>query len=268
MGGPKLQVTKDYSLFELHDFNRPFHKDRSLENSMGEHGFMPSSPLQVIKNSNGKLKIIKGHHRFEIAKKLGLNIWYIIDNSNTDIFDLEGGQSKWSILDFAQARAIAGDENCIKLLDFWKKHKLPLGAAASLVGGQSAGSGNKKTEIKTGSFEVGDLKHANQVVRVTDRCRELNLPFATKSAFVIAVSNALRIPEFDIDLFIHRIDQNGSQMRKRSTVKECLDEIEAIYNYGVHKNRISVAFRAKDVGKERQRSFGRISEVKKHKNRK
>jgi len=263
MSGPKLQVTKDYGLFEMYDFNRHLRKDHVLEESMEKHGWMPSSPAQVIRNSNGKLKIIKGHRRFDISKRKGLNVWYVIDESNTDMFELEAGQSKWSILDFAQARAEGGDGDCIKLLEFWKKHKLPLGAAASLVGGQSAGSSNKKIEIKTGSFEVGDLKHANQVVRITDRCRELNISFATNSAFVIAVSNSLRIPEFDINLFIHRIDQNGFQMRKRSTVKEYLDEIEAMYNYGAHKNRLSVAFRARDVGKERQRTFGRISPEKK-----
>jgi ParB-like chromosome segregation protein Spo0J len=90
MGGPKLQTTKDYDLFDLNEFNRPLHKDRSLENSMKEYGFMPSSPLQVAKNPNGKLKIIKGHHRFSIARKLGLNIWYVVDGSCTDIFYLEG----------------------------------------------------------------------------------------------------------------------------------------------------------------------------------
>jgi len=265
MGGPTLRMTKDYSLFELHEFNRPLHKDRSLEDSMREHGFMPSSPLQVIKNSNNKLKIVKGHHRYEIAKQLGLSVWYIVDNSNTDIFDLEGSQSKWTTLDFAQARAIAGDEDCIKLLDFWKKHKLPLGAAASLVGGESAGSSNKQREIKTGKFEVGDLKHANQVVKIIDRCRELNISFATSRGFIIAVSKALRVKEFDMDLFMHRIDQNGSQMRKRGTTNEYLDEIEALYNYGAHKTRLPIAFRAKEVSRERQRTFGRatIIDVKK-----
>lgn len=255
--GPKLQVTKDYDLFELHPFNRLLHKDRVLRESMRKHGFMPSSPIHVIKNSNGKLKIIRGHHRFANGKELGLQIWYIIDETNKDIFDLEGGKSKWSISDFAYARASGGDENCLKVIEFMKKHNLPLGAAASLIGGESAGSGNKAKQIRTGTFHIGDLRHANQVVLITDRCRELKIPFATSSAFVVAVSFVLRVKEFNLNLFIHKLNLNGSQMRKRGTVKEYLEEIDALYNYGSSKSRIPLAFKATQVARQRHLTFGR-----------
>lgn len=184
MGGPKLEVTRDYNLFELHEFNRPLHRDRILEESMSKHGFMPSSPIQCVRLPNGKLKIIKGHHRYDTAKRLGEQIWYIIDDTNTDIFELEGGKTGWSIIDFVHARAHAGDENCIKLIDFSKNHHIPLGAAAALVGGESAGSGNKVRQIKSGRFRMGDLTHAYQVVRVTDRFKELNIPFAATALLV------------------------------------------------------------------------------------
>lgn len=228
--GPKLQVTKTYELFDYHPLNRPLHKDKNLENSMKKVGFMPSSPIQCVKNGAGKLKILRGHHRFDIAKRLGLSVWYVIDETNEDIFDLESSKSKWSANDFAHARANDGDENCIKLINFMAKHKIPIGAASSLVGGESAGSTNKIKQVKSGKFRIGDLKHANKVVRITDRCTELNIPFSTSAAFVSSISAALRIPEFDVDLFIHRLDVNGSQMRKRGTVNEYLDEIEALYN--------------------------------------
>jgi hypothetical protein len=258
MSGPKLQVTKDYDLFELHDLNRLFHKDKRLESSMKKHGFMPSSPLQCVKNGNGKLKIVRGHHRFDYARQLGLPVWYIIDETNQDIYDLESTKSQWSTRDFVDARAKGGDEHCLKLLDFMKKHALPVGAAASLVGGESAGSHNKISQIKPGTFRIGDLKHANQVVRITDRCRELKIVFSTSTAFVSAVSFALRIPEFNIDLFIHRLDLNGTQMRKRGKVDEYLEEIEALYNYGAHKTRLPIAFRAREVARERAATFGKI----------
>jgi hypothetical protein len=259
--GPKLQVTKNYSLFEVHELNRPIHRDKILENSMKNHGFMPSSPVQCVRNSNAKLKIIRGHHRFDIAKRLGLPIWYVIDQTNENIFDLESGRSKWSASDFAYARANDGDEDCLKLLDFMKKHNLPIGAASSLLGGESAGSHNKVEQVKIGTFHVGDLKHANQVVRITDRCRELNIPFSVSSAFVIAISLCLRIPEFDFNLFMHKIGVEGSRMRKRGTASEYMDEIEELYNYGIgSKRRLPVAFRANELSRQRHETFGRSSD--------
>jgi hypothetical protein len=239
--GPKLQVTKDYSLFEMHEFNRPMADDGVLEDSMKNFGFMPSCAIHCVRGLDGKLRIVRGHRRFDKAKRLGLPVWYIVDETNKDIFYLEGVRSQWSANDFACARAVAGDKDCDKLIEFRDKHHLPLATAAALVGGQSATSNNKVKNVKSGAFRIGDMKHANQVVRITDRCRELNIPFATAGAFVSAISLSLRIPEFDDDLFIHRIDLNGSQIRKRGTVTEYLDEIEALYNYGAKKNRLPVA---------------------------
>jgi len=254
MGGPKLQFTRDYGLFELHEFNRNLHKDKILEQSMREHGFMPSSPLQCVRNGDGKLRIIRGHHRFAIAKALGRGVWYVVDQSNTELFKLEACKSQWSIRDFAEARAHAGDENCIKLLDFMAKHKIPIGAATALMVGSSTRSGSKTGKIRNGTFRVADLKHANQVVRITDRGRELNIPFVTSTAFVCAISLSLRVPEFDQNRFVHSLELNGTQMRKRGTVIEYLDEIEALYNYG-KKVRQPIAFRAKEISRQRQLNF-------------
>jgi hypothetical protein len=257
--GPKLQTTRDYDLFELTEYNRSFHSDAVLEESMRKYGFMPSSPIQCVRSSNGKLRIIRGHHRFKKAKELGLQIWYIIDESNKDIFTLEACKAGWSVGDFAYARANAGHQDYIKLLEFQKAHHLTLGAAASLVGGESAGSKNKIRTVKKGSFHAGDMKHAKAVVRITDRCRELEIRFATSTAFINAVSMALRIPDFDSDLFIHRLELNGSQLRKRGTSSEYLEEIESLYNYGARKTRLPVAFRAKELSRQRQESFGKTS---------
>lgn len=254
---PKLQCTHDYSLFERHPFNRPLHDDPRLLESMKKAGFMPSSPIQCLRNGSGTLKVIRGHHRLDCAKRLKLPVWYIVDDSCTDLFHLEGVRQGWSINDFAHARALGGDTSCRALLAFQKLHGLTLGAAASLVGGESAGSTNKIRAIKTGSFKAAaDMAHANTVVAITDRCRECGIAFATSTAFIGAVSAVARVPQFDPAVFLHRITLNGKQMTKRTTVAECIDEIDALYNYQAKGKRIPLAFLAREVGKQRQATFG------------
>lgn len=250
--GPKLQVTKNYDLFELHELNRPLHKDKRLEESMKKYGFMPSCPIQCVHNGNGKLKIIKGHHRFMTAKNLGLNVWYIVDKTNTDLFYMESCRTQWTVNDFANARANAGDEHCKKLLVFMENHGLNIGSASSLLGGESAGSLNKVNQIKRGTFKVVDSKLTNMVIKITDRCRDLKIPFATNSAFVGAISFVVRIPEFDINLFIHKLNLHWSKMSKRTTIYDYLEEIEELYNYGQRQTRIPLAFRAKELARKRQ----------------
>jgi hypothetical protein len=254
---PKLQYSRDLSLFEAHEHNREQHEDKVLMASMQRVGFMPSSPLQCVRNGSGKLKVIRGHHRLDIAKRLGIGVWYIVDDSNTDLHQLEGVQQGWSVRNFCTSRASAGDPHCAAILAFQRAHGLTLGSAAALVGGESAGSDNKIRAIKTGAFKASlDQSHANAVVAVTDRCRELEIEFATSTAFVSAVSLALRVPEFDGARFNHRVALNPALMQKRSTVEGCLREIEALYNYGAKEKRLPLAFRAREIARTRQIDFG------------
>lgn len=256
---PKLQVTRDYSLFETHEHNREQHSDPVLLDSMKRYGFMPSSPLHCVRTDAGKLKIIRGHHRFDCAKRLGLAVWYIVDSSNTDLFALEAGRQGWSLADFTYAHAQAGNAACARVLEFKARHGLPLGAAASLVGGESAGSANKMRAIKHGTFRVAvDQSHASAVVAITDRCRDMGMAWATSSCFVAAVSKALRVPEFKVDVFLHRLNLHGhALMRRRTTVDGCLEEIETLYNYAARDRRLPLVFRAKEVSKQRQETFGK-----------
>lgn len=252
--------TKNYDAFEMHELNRPIHKNDTVEASMRRVGFMSSSPIQCAKAKGGKLKIIRGHHRFAIAKKLGIPVKYMIDESNVDIFELEGSStSAWNASDFAVARARGGDPDMQFLLDFKQRHGLTLGSAASLVYGESAGSGNAVATIKTGKFRAGDMEHANMVVKVTDLLFESGIQFARSSGFVSALSHVLRIPEIDYNVLVHRATVNGHVLTKRGSSKEYLFEIEALYNYQAKGKRFPVAFRAQEVQKQRKSNFGRQS---------
>ncbi len=258
----KLEMTTDYSIFEMHPCNRPLRDKPDLERSMKEHGFMPSSAIHVRTNGIGKFKVIRGHHRLHYAKRMKLPVYYIVDNTDVDIFPLEGDTgASWSMPDFAAARAAAGDKACAKLLEFQKQHALPIGVAASLVAGESAGSHNAQRQVKEGKFIAGDPSHSLSVVKVTDTLRELGVEFAGTGLFVSAISKVLRVPEFDAELFVSKVRMYPMNIHRRSTVNEYIMEIEALYNYMAksQKNKIPLAFRAKEVGLTRQRTFGKNS---------
>lgn len=250
----KLKCTRDYTIFDEHPSNRPLHEDKVLEKSMREHGFMPSSPIQVIQNGNGKLKIIRGHHRFNVARRLGLPIWYVIDDSNVDMYLMEASsKQRWSLRDFIVSRAQAGDEECLFLLEWSKATGISINAAASLIGGESSGSANMGDRIKSGTFRRGDMAHAGDVAAVVKACQIHGVRFATDTAFVNAVSRALRIHEFSLTVFLRRLNRNPNLMKKRSTMQEYLEEIEALYNHMNRSIRLAVKFRAEEVMRDRQK---------------
>jgi hypothetical protein len=260
---PKLQCTKNYEIFEMDPINRDLSEKPVLLASMRAHGFMPSSPIHCTRSRGGKLRVVRGHHRLHYAKRLDLHVWYVVDDSNTDIYDLEGdSNSRWSLRDFLMSRAKAGNEHCQRVLEFQRKHGLPLGVAISLMGGHSAGSDNKQAQVKNGTFKVaGDLSHANAVVDIVDHCKSAGVPVATSAAFVVALSTVVRVPEFDAKVLKHRITLNPGLIEKRSSVDAYLDVLDAAYNYMAKAKRFPLKFRAKEIGRQRQATFGGKNEA-------
>jgi hypothetical protein len=259
MNAPKLQCTKNYGLFEMHEFNRPLHDDPVLMASMQRYGFLPQWPISCERNGTDKLKVIAGHHRLFYAKQLELPVWYVASETHVDICDIEGSKkSAWSMSDHIQARAAAGSADYLFLLNFAQDHGLPILVAANLVSGQGASSNNATRTISTGGFRVGDMTHAYAVVEITDYCYSQGIVFARTSPFLRAISSVLRVPEFDTRLFLHRATMYPAMMNKRGTAAECLQEIEALYNYTSKSDqRVPLAFRAIEIGRVRQRTFGK-----------
>lgn len=260
---PTLESTKNYELFDLHELNRNLHDSSALRESMRKYGFRSSSPIHVTRNGQGKLKVKRGHNRLAVAMELKLPVWFIVDNDPMSIYDWEGdSRHLWNSEDFATSYMRGGSEDCSVLLAFRKAHGITLGAAASLVGGESAGSTNKLQAVKAGTFKVGDMTHAYAVARAIDVCKDLGLKFATSTAFVSALSSAMRVPEFDIETFKARVQLHPKMMGRRSNRNDYLLEIEALYNYGARGKRMPLSMRAHEVGLERQRTFGKCSEAK------
>lgn len=255
---PKLQVTRNYDIFEMHPVNRDIQEKPVLVASLKAHGFMPSSPIQCVRNSTGKLRVIRGHSRLYYSQRLGLPVWYVVDESNTDLYNLEGdSSSRWSVSDFLTSRAKGGDVHCQRVIEFQRKHGLTIGSAISLLAGESAGSNNHMNAVKRGTFKVSaDLGHAHAVADAIDHFKACGLAFVTRSAFVGAVSLALRVPELDVELLKHRVTLNPTIVQNRPTTKECLDELDGLYNYGGKSKRIPLAFRALEIARERHASFG------------
>lgn len=255
---PVLKSTKDYSIFEMHETNRPIHERPELEESMRKFGFLQCFPLACYKKPNEKIKIFSGHHRFVYAQRLKLPIWYIVIETPIDPRWLEFPGILWSHKDHVHSRANEGNQNYISLLEFHRKHHLPIGVASSLLGGEGGGSHNQQRKIRTGEFQARPTKHAAIVTKITDSCIEAGIFNHITAAFAIAVSSAVRIPEFNADEFIRKIRLYPKNITIRGSKEANLQEIEELYNYGVPvKKRIPIALRARQVGSERKKKFGK-----------
>jgi len=230
----RAQKTSDYKLFETSPENRRLHDDPVLTASLVKYGFKKWLPV-IVKQNGAKFRIIKGHNRFAAAERLGIPFWYlVVEDEIPDFFFLEGTREKWTPEDFGRARA-QNNPTVAKVFAFGKKHGFPFTVSASLLFGESAGSGNAVRHIKQGTFTIAeDQSHAKAVAQITDYAREQGIEFASSRAFASAISMALRTPGFNPAMFLHRLKVRPKQITRRSRPEDYLIEIEALYNFGSH----------------------------------
>lgn len=220
---------------------------------MRKHGFAPGGCIQVAVGDDGMLVVIKGHHRFNYAVQLGLPVYFVVDNTLTDLYELEGVQAQnWSADDFTYSRALQGDEDCMAVMEYAEAHGVTMSIAASLLRGESAGSGNSGLAIKKGLFKIVPNDHAKNVGTAIDLFRALGLPFASTSSFVAAVSMMLRVPEVSMDHLKKRARNYHHEIRHRSNRNEYLEELEALYNRSTKGPRVAIKLLAEDIARRRR----------------
>lgn len=93
----KVYVTNDYQKFSFMEGNRQIVDNKNLFNQMKENNKLYCHPLIV----NKSYQIINGQHRFMIAERLKLPVYYIIDEEaqDKDVQSLNTSTINWSLKD-------------------------------------------------------------------------------------------------------------------------------------------------------------------------
>ena len=254
---PTILQTRDYDKFVLTAFNRDVENFRFLEQSMQNHGWIDAYPMHVIKNGNRKLKIKAGHNRFEAAKKLGIPVKYVVCDDDSTIYELEKATKIWNLKDYLRSFVKAGNPAYEEVYIYYKTTGINLKCCISMLGGESARSGNQSEIFKTGAFVVGDRKHSIVVADLVMYCEKNGIKFSKQGNFVSALSKIAWVDELDVRLLKHKIKQYSYQLEKQTSIKDYIGSIELIYNLR-NKERIPLVFLADEKAKQR-------SPIKSHK---
>lgn len=247
---PKLQTTKDYSKFELCQFNRSVTKKKHLLASMKEHGFIPAYPIHCTRTAGKMLQIKAGHHRFECAQELGIPVYFVVSDDDATIHELEKATNKWRMADYLESHMRCGNAAYRRLYEYHSETGISLNMCVSMLGGESATSGNLIQRFKDGTFVIRGEEHASQVRDVVLHCGAIGADIDQK--FVAAVSRCLRVPEFSVAIFKTRAANNASMFRKCRTLDEQMQLFEEIYNFkATAKTRLPLCFLADQTMKAR-----------------
>ena len=184
--------TRDYNIFELHEFNRDVRKMANLEASMRRHGFISAYPLHVVRNGK-KLKVKAGHHRLTVAKKLGIPVKYVVCDDVASIHELEAATAHWSILDWLTSYCRAGLADYLEVQKYCTETGINISCAISMLGGNSAGSGNFNKAFKAGTFKIKTTEHANTVADIVRAIRAHSPGISGNNLVTIAISKIVQV---------------------------------------------------------------------------
>jgi hypothetical protein len=249
---PKIEFSNRYTDFESNHEQRSIksrHVSEIIE-SMRTFGFLPSKPVQCYKKGR-KFIIIDGHHRYEAAKALGIELAYIVEpeSNQATIGPVNVIVSKWGQLDFVRMYAARNNPDFAELLKYHEMG-IPVGMAASMLIGNSAASGNTIDSIKHGTFKIKTRKYINHVIDLVDSFGDSNSVYLSR-AFMDAFTKCLFTPQFDLEQFKKRIAANPLAIEKTATSDKMLDQIEKLYNRK-SQTHIPLGFLVREKARERQ----------------
>jgi hypothetical protein len=222
--------TRDYDMFVFNEMNRPLHWDKELERSMRTYGFLPSCPISVIDTKDGKYKIKCGHNRFAMAKKLGLKIYYVVDETDISITYLEGEAGKnirWRPSDWVAMWAQQGKHDYLLVREYATRN----GVNESLMMFLYNGGAVSTRKIMQGNFKIVDAAFAYRVLDVADKMQTYGVTFAKSNYFIRAMSYVLRIEDFDESRLLAKVKSTPKYMQNRTDIKGFFEEIEGVYNF-------------------------------------
>lgn len=247
----KLLESKNYPMFNLSNFNRDVKKTKWLEWSMKTYGFRGSTPIEVIRSGDGKFLIRQGHHRFYVARSLGIPIKYVIMDDDITTYQIEKTVVPWSLQDYLDSFCRQGYPEYLKLSAYCEESGISLNYAASMLAGQSAGSGNVARLVKEGTYRVKTgCSHAAIVKDVILFLKKYNIKFYNTALLVQAISKVAWVNEFDIAQMKARIKSFSGILEKKANLDQYLTMVEDLYNRQSH-SKIPLKFLAMEAAKSR-----------------
>jgi hypothetical protein len=241
----QVYETNDYSMFKTLKGNRNVNKlhIRRLRESFKALYLL--SPIIV----NQDFEIIDGQHRFEAAKEINKNVYFIICNDYglREVQILNTNMKNWQKKDYLNAFCDAGYSDYLQLRNFMRRFsEFPIDACISLLTNASRAERRSscpelKSETNKGGdyalryFEEGKFKviDYDNGVDLAEKIRMVK-PFYqgyNRKIFISAMITLFKNENYNHSQFISKLKINSTMMQDCSNVTQYKLLIEDIYNY-------------------------------------
>lgn len=225
----QIHRTRDYDMFSLISGNRDVKKLGILESEISRKNMLPAFPIIV----NTRYEVLDGQHRLAVAKRLGLEVSYIVDDSIKlqDIPLAANCVRKWNMEDHLKHYATRGNKNYVELQRLLSE--FPFATVALVLHiVPRAGFGQREQWFQSGEFSSAGLDHVRKTL--AQCARYANVVYRDgyrKRVFICTMSRLVKMDWFDGERLFKKISGFPSLFVPCVDVQQCVEMLERIYNY-------------------------------------
>lgn len=237
----KVYFTTNYTIFKAIKGNRLLNETKIkkiISDIKAGLDMLKYYPIVVDENMN----VIDGQHRLFIAKKLKVNVYYIISKkiALNEIAKVNSNTEKWNNEDFINCYIVNGNKDYEKLRDFKEKYGFPLSVCQFyLMYGISkdGGDDDMKELFQQGKFKVRFEKEA---IALAEKVELFNrFPKYKSRPFIVAVNKVITAGKCDIEEIAEKYaQQDASALKQQANFKGYLTNLEEVYNYKCSKRKV------------------------------
>ena len=248
----EIKSTKDYTIFKKLNGNRNVSQARvnKIIKSINTIGYI-SNPIIV----NNQMEVIDGQGRLQALESLNLPVEYIILNNIgiNECISMNMNQTNWNLMDYIQSYATRKNENYIKLMQLIREYNdFNINGLATALFGIS--------RFYTPIIAKGELILTDELIenakKRLDYVREFTETIArlevNKSVLKQGLIFMTLFDEVNKESFIEQFKKNATLLKAFHTLKECMQALEELYNFG-RKNKLYIYTMYDKIARENER---------------
>ncbi len=242
-----IYCTENTSLFKRLKENRQVNEAhvQALMSSFDKDGY-----LFTIVYVNERLEIIDGQHRCEAAKRLQLPVYFMIMPGwgMREVTILNVNSRNWTINDFMETHAKAGNPNYVRFKEFFDAHEFDVTTCQLIVTGRRSGGYAASDEFRLGQMQVDDQQLTDgylKAKKIADMQPFHPLGWKSRN-FVEAMLTLLAVANYDHDHLLLKLQTypdillaGAKSLRTDEYLKIFLDK----YNFRRLKDRLDISRR-------------------------
>jgi len=232
-----IQVTKDYDMFKLYNYNRAVMVKRvdEIVESILKYGFL----LPILVNED--FLVIDGQHRLEAARKTGVELSYIQVAFPSQAIPLliatvNSTSTNWKLPDYLNMWEFFKKPAYVSIRDYISKHFIKIYAFLQLANVASM-KDQKKFRDGTLSFSKSQIEKIEkklawleEIVELIPEDDKLRKSLKTCSQFRQAIIQCLIHPDYDHKRMMKVLMKSPGSLQKQRSMPMYVEVLEMLYN--------------------------------------